>query len=80
MDRGRERGRATGKELDAILDAVDSAGGGEFAQGDGQRWVEAALVDPGLECVEVDFGEVDGMAGNLMFRAMPRRKQTELAV
>lgn len=35
----------------------------EFADGDGSGWVDAALVDPFLDALEVDGGHVDGEAG-----------------
>lgn len=47
---------AAGEQFDAILDAVDTAGFCQFADCDGAGGVEAALVDPFLDAVEVDFG------------------------
>lgn len=62
-----ERGRgadAVGEQLDALARLVDAARVGELADGDRARWVDAALVDPGLDAVEVYGGEVDGEAGS----------------
>lgn len=36
---------------------------GEFADGDGAGWVDAALVDPFLDALEVDGGHFEGEAG-----------------
>jgi hypothetical protein len=63
VDCGGELVGAAGEQFDAVFDAVDGAGGGEFAQGDGLGGVEAGLVDPGLDCVEVYFGYIEGVAG-----------------
>lgn len=54
---------ATGEEFDTVLDAVDTAGLRKLADCDGTGGVEAALVDPLLDAVEVDFGDVEGEAG-----------------
>lgn len=41
---------------------MDAAGVGEFADGDGAGWVDAALVDPFLDALEVDGGHIGGEA------------------
>ena len=50
------------EELDAVFDAVDGPGGAEFFDGDGLGGVEAFLVDPVLNCVEVDRGHFFGVS------------------
>lgn len=51
-----------GEQLDTVFDAMEGAGGAELFEGDGLGGVEAALVDPGLDAVEVDGGHVEGVA------------------
>ena len=41
---------------------VDAAGLGQFADGDGAGWIDAALVDPILDALEVDGGPFEGEA------------------
>lgn len=57
------------EDLDAVLGLVDAAGVGEFADGDGAGWVDAALVDPFLDALEVDGGHFGGEAGGKMWLA-----------
>jgi hypothetical protein len=64
VDGGFEGGGAAGEQFNAVgADAVDGAGFGEFAKGYGLGGVEAGLVDPGLDGVEVYGGEFGGEAG-----------------
>ena len=56
VDRGGQLVCAAGQELDAVLGAVDGAGLGEFFDGDGIAGIDALLVDPVLDLVEVDGG------------------------
>lgn len=49
---------AAREQFDAVFDAVDAAGFDEFFEGDGAGRVETALVDPGLDAVEVDGGDL----------------------
>lgn len=53
---------AAAEEFHAFLGLVDAAGLGEFADGDRAGWVDAALVDPFLDSVEVYGGQVGGEA------------------
>lgn len=53
---------AAAEQLHALFGLVDAAGLGELADGDGAGRVDAALVDPRLDAVEVDGGEVKGEA------------------
>lgn len=59
---GEELG-AAGEELDAVFDAVDGAAAGQFFEGDGVAGVDAFLVDPVLDFVEVDGGHFFRVAG-----------------
>lgn len=45
---------------------VDAAGLGQFADGDGTGWVNAALVDPVLDALEVDGGPFEGEARRVL--------------
>jgi hypothetical protein len=45
---------------------VDGAGAGEFFEGYGLSGVEAFLLDPRLDRVEVDGGEFFGEAGEML--------------
>lgn len=47
------------EQLHALTGLVDAAGVGEFADGDWAGGIDAALVDPGLDAVEVYEGEVE---------------------
>ena len=49
---------ASGEELDAVFDAMDAFTAIQLFEGDGLGGVEAALVDPVLDFVEVDGGHV----------------------
>lgn len=60
---------ATAEELHAFFGLVDAAGLGEFADGDGAGWVDAALVDPFLDAVEVCGGQVGGEAANIISKS-----------
>lgn len=51
------------EHFDAVFGLVDAAGMGEFADGDGSGWVDAALIDPFLDALEVDGGHFGGEAG-----------------
>ena len=44
---------SSAQELDALLGLVDAARLSQFADGDGSGWVDAALVDPFLDTVQV---------------------------
>lgn len=48
-----ECGAAVCEEFGAVAGAVDAAGVGEFADCDGPVRIDAALVDPGLDSVQV---------------------------
>ena len=48
---------------------MDTAGLGEFADGDGAGWVDAALVDPFLDAVEVCGGQIGGEAANIISKS-----------
>ncbi len=61
VDGDCEGGGATGEEFDAVFYAMDSARSGEFAEGDGFGWIDAALGDPVRDAREVYGGHVDGM-------------------
>lgn len=52
---------AAAEKLHAFFGLMDAARLSEFADRDGTGWVDAALVDPGLDPVEVHGGEVDGV-------------------
>lgn len=51
-------GRSPGEQLHAIFDAVDAAGFGQFLHGDRAGGINTALVDPVLDSVEVDGGDI----------------------
>lgn len=63
---GRERGRvdAVGEEFHAFARVVDASAIGEFADGDRALGVDAALVDPGLDSVEVYRREIGGKSNS----------------
>lgn len=61
---------APAEKLHALFGLVDAAGLGEFADRDGSGWVDAALVDPGLDSVEVHGGEVDRMPVPLLLSSL----------
>lgn len=44
------------EQLHAVFRLVDTAGFGQFADRNGTGWVDAALVNPFLDSVEVDRG------------------------
>lgn len=50
------------EDFDAVFGLVDASRVGEFADGDGSGWVDAALVDPFLDALEVDGGHINGEA------------------
>ena len=50
---------ASAEKLYAFFCLVDAARLGQFADGDGLSRVDAALVDPFLDAVEVNRGEVE---------------------
>lgn len=63
VNRLRESGDSAPREkFDSILDAVDTAGFSQFADGDWFGRVDAALVNPFLDAVEVYGRDVEGEA------------------
>ena len=58
MDGCLELGGAVSEEFDAVLDAAYDARGGKLFERDRLRGIKAALVDPGLDFVEVDRGHL----------------------
>ena len=54
--------RAGSKKLDTVTYPANTVAIGELFNGYGSGWVNTRLVDPGLECGEVEKGEVDGEA------------------
>jgi hypothetical protein len=53
---------AAAEHFDAVPELVHAVGVEEFADGDGEAWIDAALVNPFLDAVEVDGDEVEGEA------------------
>lgn len=66
---------AAAEELDAFFGLVDAAGLGEFADGDGAGWVDAALVDPFLDAVEVCGGQVGGEAASVISKSESKHQR-----
>lgn len=62
VDGGAQHGLAAREQLDAVLDAADEPALDDFLDGDLLGGVEAAGVDPVLQVVEVDGGELGGAA------------------
>lgn len=62
MDRLLQDALPATEDLDAVFGLVDAAGVRQFADGDRARRVDAALVDPFLDALEVDGGHIEGEA------------------
>lgn len=63
------------KQLDAVAELVYAIGVEEFADCDGVFGVDAALVDPFLDFVEVDGYEVGGPAVIIRLNSLTRDVQ-----
>lgn len=55
------------QELDALLGLVDAARLSQFADGDGSGWVDAALVDPFLDTVQVHRRQISREAIKVIY-------------
>lgn len=53
-----------GEQLDSVLGLVNAAGLGQLADGDGAGRVDTALVNPFLDAIEVDGGQVKRESAN----------------
>lgn len=65
---------AAAEELHAFFGLVDAAGLGEFADGDRAGWVDAALVDPFLDAVEVCGRQVGGETEKISVKVIHSRR------
>lgn len=66
---------ATAEELHAFFGLMDAAGLSEFADGDGAGWVDAALVDPFLDAVEVCGGQFGGEAVDIINKSESKNQR-----
>ncbi len=64
------------EQFDAVpRDAMEAAGAGEFAQGDGLGGVEALGIEEVLDAVEVYRGELGGEAAEVLLLAFHSRSR-----